>query len=191
MPKGLDVSEPSVVSQLPAPGRRGCCDRNSFTGMSPPNKGLLPHEHGTAFPTRTAPEMHQRGPISLLLLCMAVSAEPLCPNPIPPHGCGVPGSVLCKSLPKQTSPGFLFTLQSRCGLSTISIYIYNLYPFCTRAQTPHSRAGRNNKNGIISLSIALQDQEILGAVKSSWCGWEPPWRYLSIPHPKTIHQLCH
>lgn len=61
---------------------------------------------------------------------------------------------LCKSLHKQTSPrallAFVFTLQSSCGLSTISIYIYNLYPFGTRAQARYSRAGRNNKRGIIS-----------------------------------------
>lgn len=33
----------------------------------------------------------------------AASAEPRCPHPIPPHGCGAPGSVLCTSLLKQTS----------------------------------------------------------------------------------------
>lgn len=47
------------------------------------------------------------------------------------------------------------------------------------------------KGELSVLSLALHDQEILEAVKSSWCGWKPPRRYLSIPHPKTIHQLCH
>lgn len=96
MPKGLDVSEPSVVSQLPAPGRRGCCDRNSFTGMSPPNKGeliMLPHEHGTAFPPSEGPHLPPP-PLHVLSLqspCAPIPSHPMdvgcqavsCANPFP------------------------------------------------------------------------------------------------------------